>query len=144
MVDRVPMTDLLDRARSTVDEMRQASAGALDGTDQSVWFVYGALLGKGPRAGTDLLAYAVYIADLLATAADSVEVSVEADGNRVREVTATRERRVQCVLTWVLSCVEDPEADNIVFKYACALRDFGQPERARVLDEQLAEFGSPR
>jgi hypothetical protein len=135
------MTDLLARARHTVDEMTKLSGGALDGTDESLWFVYGALLNDDrPRPGADLLAYAVYIADLLASAADGVEVRVEADGNRVQDVVAIRGQRIQFVLSWVLKCVEDPDGDHIVFKYACALRDFGQPERAKVLDEQLKLF----
>jgi len=134
------VTDLVRRLRGTVDEMRQAAGGALDGSDESLWFIYGALL-NGNRP-VDLLGYAVYVADLLASAADGVEVAIEADGNRVREVTATRSGRVQCVLTWVRSCAEDPAADNIVFKYLCALRDFGQPDRARVLSDQLALFAA--
>jgi hypothetical protein len=143
MVDRVPMTDLLNRVRGTVEEMKKASGGALDGTDESMWFVYGALLDDSrERAAGMVLAYAVYVADLLATGIDGVEVAIEADGNRVQEVTATRQGRTQCALSWVLRSIDDPAADNIVFKYACALRDFGQPERAKVLDEQLALFTS--
>ncbi|HEY0693415.1 MAG TPA: hypothetical protein VGD71_30790 [Kribbella sp.] len=32
---------------------------------------------------------------------------------------------------WINNCVGDPEADNLIFKYAGALRDFGELERAR-------------
>jgi hypothetical protein len=137
------MTDLLVRTRTAVEELKRASAGALDGTDESLWFLYGALLDRDrKRPASDLLCYAVYLADLLASAADGVEVAIDAEGNQVREVTATRGTRVQCVLSWVLRCVDDPAADNIVFKYACALRDFGRAERARALDDQLALFAT--
>jgi hypothetical protein len=34
------------------------------------------------------------------------------------------------VLSWVQKCVEDRNADNIVFKYTGALRDFDQHARA--------------
>jgi hypothetical protein len=143
MDDRVPMTDLLTRVRATIEEMAQASGGSLDGTDESIWFIYGALLDDSrERPAGMVLAYAVYVADLLAGGIDSVEVAIEADGNHVREVTATRHQRVQGVLSWVLKCIDDPDADNIVFKYACALRDFGQAERAKVLDSQLALFST--
>jgi hypothetical protein len=119
--------------------MRQASGGALDGTDESMWFIYGALLDDSrERPASMVLAYAVYVADLLASGIGGVEVAIEADGNHVREVTATRHRQVHCVLSWVLKCIDDPDADNVVFKYACALRDLGQAGRAKILDAQLA------
>jgi hypothetical protein len=42
-----------------------------------------------------------------------------------------RRRRNGFTLNWINNCVGDPEADNLMFKYAGALRDFGELERAR-------------
>jgi hypothetical protein len=65
------------------------------------------------------------------------------DGRHVAEVSAVSDQgRRQFVLSWVQKCVEDPNADNIVFKYAGALRDFGQHDRAARLYEQLREYAA--
>jgi hypothetical protein len=132
----------LDRLRSGTDR--------LDGTDLSLWFVQGALgsMSNDPRAGggdgsEERFAYAVYIAETLASTCEGVRVEIVGDGRYVAEVSAAREQGPrQFVLTWVQKCVEDPNADNIVFKYAGALRDFGQHDRAERLYEQLREYAA--
>lgn len=121
---------------------------ALDGTDASIWFVFGVLQSMGREPGTDdgpayralkTVAYAVYIAEVLAATCDGVEVVVEADGMTAREVTAVGRAHLH-VLDWVQRCIDDPEADNIVFKYAGGLRDLGEHDRARVISGQLEEY----
>ncbi|WP_208884104.1 hypothetical protein [Streptomyces armeniacus] len=46
---------------------------------------------------------------------------------------------MQFTLSWVQNCVDDPRADNIGFKFAGTLKDFGEEARAadlyRALDE---------
>jgi hypothetical protein len=135
--------------RRILEDMRSTSP-RLDGTDDSVWCVQGslALMASDPRtrdgaASGDQLAYAVYVAELLASGCEGVRAEIEADGDSVAEVSAVRDDGItQFVLSWVQNRVQDPNAGNIVFKYACALREFGQPARASQLDDQLREFNA--
>jgi len=129
--------------------MRSRTDG-FDGTDGSLWFVQGALasMANDPRrrAGAGLtarFAYALYVAELLESSCPGVHVEVEAADARMAEVSAVSDHgRREFVFSWVERCVEDPNADNIVFKYAGALRDFDQPARAARLDEQLRELAA--
>jgi len=140
-------SDPLAVAHEVLAQMRTRTP-ELDGTDDSVWFVQGALssMANDPRAqagagSADRFAYAVYVAELLASSCEGVRVEVEAEAGRVAEVTALSDRGPrQYVLSWVQQCIEDPNTDNIVFKYSGALRVFNQPARAARLDEQLREY----
>ncbi len=131
--------DPLATAHKMLDEMRAEGAG-LDGTDESLWFIQGVVsaMARDP-SGSDRFqerfAYAVYVAELLASTCDGVRVEVDADVRAVREGGAT-----QLVRAWVEQCFRDPNADNIVFKYAGALRDYGEDGRAARLDQQLREM----
>jgi hypothetical protein len=138
--------ELLAEAHRFLDWARRQGA-RLDGTDESVWFVQGVLASMAddtdeePRLrAVKSLAYAVYLAELLASTVPGVRLVVDGEGMHVREVLATGERATQFVLSWVLSCLDDPSADNIVFTFAGALRDFGEHGRARALYEQLDQL----
>jgi hypothetical protein len=50
----------------------------------------------------------------------------------------------QFTLSWVSSCLEDPQADNVVFKFAGALKDFGEDQRAATLYADLQQYESYR
>lgn len=128
----------LDWAREQTDR--------LDGTDGSVWFLQGVLQSMSrdtdepaPLRALKCVSYAVYLAELLERTCDGVRVVVDAEGTTAREVLAVGRAQLP-TLSWVMQCVEDPEADNIVFKYAGGLRDLGEHERARVLSGQLEEY----
>jgi hypothetical protein len=127
--------------------MRRRADG-LDGTDDSVWFVQGALASmanrtRGPAGSEVLMAYAIYVTEMLASTCEGVRVVVDVVEERVAEVCAVSDRGArQNVLSWVHKCVADPGADNIVFKYAGALRDFNERDRAARLDEQLREYAA--
>jgi hypothetical protein len=119
---------------------------ALDGSDESIWFLQGVLqsMSRDPdeRASLRALkcaAYAVYVAELLERTCDGVRMVVDAEGMTAREVLAVGRARLP-VLSWVLQCVDDPDADNIVFKYAGGLRDLGEHDRARTVYGQLEEY----
>jgi len=139
---------VLEIAHDVVADLRRQGAG-LDGTDASLWFVQGVLtsMSTQPKPGDDMvvLGLAVYVAEVLAATTDGVEVIVDLDGKRVDEIRAVGpDRRTQNVLTWLWSCREDPDADNVVFKYLCALRDFGARDRAAVLSDQLRQYAEVR
>ena len=128
-----------DRALAEADrylEWERSQGAELDGTDESIWFLQGILQSmhelreEGALANLKCLAYAVYIARVYERTCRSVQVHVTNDGEAVDGVLARGPRAIQFTLNWVLECVEDPDADNIVFKYACGLRDFGEPARA--------------
>ena len=136
---------LLDEAHRFLD-WASGQTEALDGTDASLWFVQGVV--QSMARDTDespsyralkTVAYAVYIAELLASTCEGVRVAIDADGMTAHEVTAVGRAHLY-VLSWVRSCLEDPEADNLVFKYAGALRDLGEHDRAAVLHGQLEEY----
>jgi hypothetical protein len=120
----------------------------LDGSDASVWFVQGILISMAGDADEEpglravkSLAYAKYLADSLAGSCRDVRTVVARDGLVVRDVLAVRDGGpVQYPLSWVRGCLSDPDADNVVFKYAGALADFGERERAAVLHDQLREY----
>lgn len=146
------VTDLLKtEAHRFLDWAREQGAG-LDGSDESVWFVQGVLesMAEDPDEEPSLhavkcLAYSVYLAEMLADTCSGVRCVIEGEGMGLRDVRAVREGgSVQCTLSWVQSCVSDPRADNIGFKYAGALRDFGEQERAARVYEQLKLYNEYR
>lgn len=115
-----------------------------DPEDHGIWFIRGAL-GSVARGGNVepaersvmAFSFAVHIAETLAATCPGVQVVVEHRDGAVQEVMAVG-AAVQNVLSWVLQCLDDPVADDVVFKYAGALRDFGQAERSRVVLGYLA------
>ncbi|WP_433332025.1 hypothetical protein [Spirillospora sp. CA-294931] len=119
----------------------------LDGTDESVWFVQGVLESMADDPDEDpsfravkCLGYSVYLAELLADTCTGVERVIDGEGMGLNEVLAVREGgAMQFTLTWVQRCLDDPKSDNIVFKYAGALRDFGEHERSKALNAELRE-----
>ena len=130
--------------RRTLDELRRQT-DKLDGTDGSIWFVLGILSDRHAKGHTDfttdLAALVLSIADTLAATCRDVEVAVVASDGRLHDINAVqREGAVQLVLNWVWQCLHDPDADNIVFKYAGALRDFGETARAEHLYHELDEY----
>jgi hypothetical protein len=136
--------ELIDFAHDVIDDLKAQGAG-LDGSDSSLWFLQGVAQSMAgdpdAQSGAVLLAYAVYVAETLAATCPGVRVVVDVDGRTVREVCAVRDGGVpQNVLSWLRQAVDDPAADNLVFKYSGALRDFDEDDRARVLEEQLAEY----
>jgi len=141
------MTDeLLAEAHRLLDWDRSQGAG-LDGTDDSIWFVQGMLASMSEDADEEpaeralrCFAYSVYVAELLAATCADVRVVVDGEGWRVEEVRAVQSNGgpAQFVLSWVTACVADPDADDILFKYAGALRDFGESARAQALLDYLS------
>jgi hypothetical protein len=134
--------------RRTLDELR-GQTDELDGTDGSIWFVLGLLSDRHAKGHTDfttnLAALTLYIADTLAATCRDVEVAVEASDGRLHDVNAVqREGAVQLVLNWVWQGLHDPDADNIVVKYAGALRDFGETIRAERLYHELDDHREHR
>ncbi len=132
---------LLTEAHKFLDWARAQGAG-LDGTDDSIAFVYGILYSMASDAdedpaerGVKILAYSVYLAELLASTCRGVRCVVDGDGMTLRDVVAVHDESgtMQFTLQWVLGCLEDPVADSIAFKYIGALHDFGESERARYL-----------
>jgi hypothetical protein len=129
---------LLVEAHQFVDWARAQGAG-LDGTDESVVFVYGVVQSMAQdrdeeptQRAVKCLAYSVYLAELLADTCQGVRCVVDGEGMRLHDVYAVHESGVtQFTLNWINNCLGDPEADNLIFKYAGALRDFGELERAR-------------
>lgn len=143
--------ELLAEAHRFLGWARSQGAG-LDGTDASVWFVQGALAAmagdtqEAPSLrAVKVLAYSVYLAELLTGTCSGVRCVVEGEGMHLSDVAAVRDDGVtEFTLTWVQRCLEDPDSDNVVFKYCGALRDFGERERAAVLQRQLMEFLADR
>jgi hypothetical protein len=89
----------------------------------------------------DLAALALHIADTLAATCRDVRVDVVASDGNLQDINAVqRGGAVELVLNWVWQCLHDPDADNIVFKYAGALRDFGEDARAERLYGELEAY----
>ncbi|GAA2398564.1 hypothetical protein GCM10010191_01630 [Actinomadura vinacea] len=138
---------LLAEAHRFLAWAREQGAG-LDGTDDSVWFVQGVLesMAEDTEEESSLrmvkcLAYSVYLAELLADTCRDVRRVVEGEGMNLQEVLATREgEHTQFVLSWVLKCLDDPHADNVGFKFAGALSDFGENERAKAMYAELERY----
>jgi hypothetical protein len=138
-------------AHRFLDWAREQGAG-LDGADESVWFVQGVLESMAEDTDEDpslravkFLAYSVYLAEMLADTCSGVRCVIEGEGMGLREVLAVREGgSAQLTLSWVQSCVDDPRAENIGFKYAGALRDFGEQERASRMYQQLEQYNEYR
>jgi hypothetical protein len=142
-----PAQGWLDEAHRYLDWARERGAN-LDGRDDSIWFVYGVLLSmiEEPDEPTSeraikCLSFAVYVAEMLAATVHGVQVVVDGDEAAVREVMAVGSA-TQHVLSWVTACLADPEADNIVFKYAGALKDLGETERAQTLYTELESLSA--
>ena len=130
--------------RRVLDDLRRQT-DSLDGTDGSIWFVFGILSDRHAKGHTDfttdLAALALYIADTLAATCRDVEVAVVASEGSLHDINAVQHGgSVELVLNWVWQCLHDPDADNIVFKYAGALRDFGETARAERLNGDLAAY----
>lgn len=129
---------LLAEAHRFLNWAREQGAD-LDGTDASVWFVQGVLESMAEDTEEEpslravkCLAYSVYLAELLADTCRDVRRVIDGEGMHLREVLAIREdESMQFTLSWVQSCIKDPRVDNVCFKFAGALRDFGEDERAR-------------
>ncbi|WP_028799892.1 hypothetical protein [Streptomyces sp. 142MFCol3.1] len=137
---------LLAEAHRFLDWAREQGAD-LDGTDGSVWFVQGVLESMAEEADEEpslrvvkCLAYSVYLAEVLADTCRGVRSVVDGEGMNLRAVLAVREDGVaQFPLSWVQGCIDDPR-DNIGFKFAGALRDFGEDERASDMYAQVTEY----
>jgi hypothetical protein len=130
--------------RRELDELRRQT-DKLDGTDRSMWFVLGILSDRHAKGHTtfttDLAALALYIADTLAATCRDVEVKIVASDGRLQDINAAqRDGAVEFVLNWVWQCLHDPDEDNIVFKYAGALRDFGETARAQRMSDDLKAY----
>lgn len=138
---------LLAEARQFLDRAREQGAD-LDGSTNSVLFVQGVLESMARDADEEpslravkCLAYSVYLAELLAEMCDDVRCVVDGEGMNLSEVLAVREGGpVQFVLSWVLGCLEDPSADNIIFKFAGALSDFGETEHASTMQKLFEDY----
>ena len=130
--------------RRVLDDLRHQTDG-LDGADDSIWFVLGILADRNAKGHTDftadLAALALYIADMLAATCRDVHVDVVASGEGLQDINAVqRDGSVEFVLNWIWKCLHDPDADNIVFKYAGALRGFGEVTRAERLYGELEAY----
>jgi hypothetical protein len=130
--------------RNVLDDLRRQT-DKLDGTDASIWFVFGVLADRNAKGHTDftadLAALALHIADTLAATCQDVRVDVVASDGNLQDINAVqRGGAVELVLNWVWQCLHDPDADNIVFKYAGALRDFGEDARAERLYGELEAY----
>jgi hypothetical protein len=130
--------------RRVLDHMC-SQTGKLDGTDGSLWFVFGTLSNQHKQGQTDLTtdmaALALYVADTLAGTCRDVKVDVVTSEGSVLDINAVQEGGpVQLVLNWVWQCLQEPETEHIVFKYAGALRDFGESARADRLYQDLEEY----
>ena len=65
------------------------------------------------------LAYAVYLAELLADTRQHVRCVIDGEGMDLHAVLAIRDGgSVQFTLSWVQSCINDPGVDNIGFEFA--------------------------
>ncbi len=152
MPDPPPEESYADQALAEADrylEWERAEGAELDGTDDSIWFLQGILQSmhqmgeEGPLADVKRLAYAVYVARLYERTCPGVRMYVTDNGEAVDGVLARGPNSViQFTLNWVTECIEDPDADNIVFKYACGLRDFGEVARATDLLRALEAYTS--
>jgi hypothetical protein len=132
--------------RNVLDDLRRQT-DQLDGSDDSIWFVFGILSDRNAKGQTDftadLAALALHIADTLAATCRDVQVDVVASNGGLQDINAVqRGGAVELVLNWVWQCLHDPDADNIVFKYAGALRDFGEDARAERLYGELEAYRS--
>ncbi|GGN64312.1 hypothetical protein GCM10011579_033590 [Streptomyces albiflavescens] len=138
---------LLAEAHQFLDWAREQGAD-LDGTDESVWFVQGVLESMAEDTGEEpslrvvkCLAYSVYLAELLADTCHDVRRVIDGEGMNLRTVFAIHAGgSTQFPLSWVRSCINDPQADNIAFKFAGALRDFGEEERAADMYAQAKTY----
>jgi hypothetical protein len=141
------MSELLAEAHRFLDWAREQGAD-LDGTDESVWFVQGVLgsMAKDTDEEPSLravksLAYSVYLAELLADTCHGVQCVIDGEGMDLRAVLAVGENgSMQFTLSWVQSCINDPQVDNIGFKFAGALRDFGEEKRASDMYAQCKTY----
>lgn len=142
--DAVVSDQLLAEAHRFLDWARGEGAN-LDGTDPSVFFVQGVVgsMAEDPDEEPSLravkvLAYAVYLAELLAKTCSGVRCVIDGEGMRLDDVRAVSDTGVtQFTLNWIYNCLDDPDADNLGFKLAGALRDFGEQDRAHYLTELL-------
>lgn len=140
-----------DRALAEADRFltwARAEGAGLDGSDKSIWFVQGVLESmheggeEGALGNVKCLAFSVYVARLYESSCSNVRMLITDDGEGVDAVLANGVTWVQHTLNWVTQCVDDPNADNIVFKYACGLRDFGEVDRAAALFGELEAYSS--
>lgn len=89
-----------------------------------------------------LLGYSVYLAELLARTCPGVRCVIDGEGMRLDDVRAVDDAGVvQFTLNWIYNCLDDPDGDDLGFKFICALRDFGELERARHLKDLLGYEG---
>jgi hypothetical protein len=137
---------LLVQAHRFLDWARDRGA-RLDGTDDSVFFLQGVIESMAEDTDEDpalraikLLAYSVYLAELLADTCENVQCVIESEGMRLDAVNAVQTSgATQFTLNWIRNCLDDHEADNLPFKYAGALQDFGEHDRAQALYTLLVE-----
>lgn len=142
---------LLAEAHRFLDWAREQGAD-LDGTDESVWFVQGVLESMAEETDEEpslravkCLAYSVYLAELLANTCHGVRCVIDGEGMNLRAVLAIGEdKSAQFTLSWVQSCLNDPRVDNIGFKFAGALRDFGEDKRASDMYTRCKEYNEFR
>ncbi|MFG1795521.1 hypothetical protein [Nocardia sp. NPDC049149] len=137
---------LLAQAHRFLDWARDRGA-RLDGTDDSVFFLQGVIESMAEDDDEEpafraikLLAYSVYLAELLADTCTDVRCVVEAEGTRLDAVNAVQAGgATQFTLNWLHNCLNDHDADNLAFKYAGALQDFGEHDRAQALYALLVD-----
>ncbi|KAA8881873.1 hypothetical protein F3087_40090 [Nocardia colli] len=137
--------ELLTEAYEFLDSAKKTST-ELDGSDYSVFFVQKALRSlagnrqEEPVREVACLAYALYLAELLTEKCAGAHRVIEGDPWRLRDIlVVSPSGPTYFVLSWVSKCLDDPEADNVAFRYAEALRGFGEFGRALSVYAQLAE-----
>ncbi|OCF85539.1 hypothetical protein V7968_32070 [Nocardia vulneris] len=136
---------LLDEAQRFLEWVKGTTT-ELDSSDGSVFFIQAVLesVAKTPEDApirtVQSLAYAIYLADLLADRCRGVQLVVERNASHLRDVLAVRDGGPELsTLSWIESCLDDPRSGDIVFRYAGALRDFGAFDRAKAIFTRLSE-----
>ncbi|WP_433574769.1 hypothetical protein [Nocardia brasiliensis] len=140
------MIDVLLGEAQRFLEWVKGTTTELDASDGSVFFIQTALESMAKTPGDDpmrtvqCLAYSIYVADLLADRCQGVRRVVEREGAHLSDVLAVRDDgSAHSTLSWIEGCLDDPRSDDIVFRYAGALRDFGAFDRARAIYTKLSE-----
>lgn len=143
-MDGGDMSTPAQAVRRILEDLRRQT-DKLDDSDGSIWFVFGILSDRHAKGDTDftadLAALALHIAETLAATCRDVQIDIVASDGKLQDINAVqRGGAVEFVLNWVWQCLHDPDVDNIVFKYAGALRDFGEGARAERLYRELEAY----
>ncbi|MFI6218568.1 hypothetical protein ACIBCD_41710 [Nocardia brasiliensis] len=136
---------LLDEAQRFLEWVKGTTT-ELDASDDSVFFVQAVLesVAKTPENApirtVQSIAYAIYLADLLSDRCRGVRLMVERNASHLRDVLAVRDGGPELsTLSWIESCLDDPRSGEIIFRYAGALRDFGEFNRSKSILNRLSE-----